>query len=270
LGAERVVHFTAEGETVPPEITEVTALDENGEAVQRDGADYVLEAVYAENAGWESGYKLLFRFSEEVDVSSFKKAVSVEPALPFAIETRTAVADAVILSFTERPVFGWRYVIRVDIGIKDKLGNESLHPKAYRIYVDGKKSKLPVFKKLEIASNGVSAAYEADDNFKPLEQTSDDEAVVTLWFETAEGADVQLYSVMECFSVSSTNNAVSFTPLSIAYGTAESGESRPVVITGALNVKAIESGVVTFSIGSGLLDSYGNKQPDAWKLVLLK
>jgi hypothetical protein len=270
LAEELSIHFTIGGETVPPEITGVTVLDEIGSPVLRGGENYTLAEVFAENSDWESAYKLLFCFSERVDVSSFKKAVSIEPSLSFAVDPKLAFSDTVVLSFVDRPVFKQRYLIKLDSGVKDESGNENTETKSYRIYVDGKKSKPPELKKLTIESNGVSSDYMAGDNFVTWTNSSDDAAAVRLLFETAEGAAINLYSLMECFSVSSTNNAVSFSPSSIGYGEAAEGESAPVVLRGILIVKDIEHGVVTVSIGSGLLDTYGNKQAEAQRIVLLK
>ncbi|MDR1231232.1 MAG: Ig-like domain-containing protein [Spirochaetaceae bacterium] len=269
LGQELVIHFAIDGETVPPELTGVAALEEDGSPVKRGGADYTLTEISTENSGWESVYKLLFSFSENIDVSSFKKAVTIEPSLSCAVDTKQAFSDTVVLSFIDRPVFQQRYLITLDSGIKDESGNESAEAKSYRIYVDGKRSKPPELKKLKIAGNGQSCVYEMGDNFAVLQDLSDDAAACTLWFEAAEGTEINLYSLMECFSVSSTNNVVSFSPLSIEYGAAD-GDCAPVIITGILTCKNTESGIVTVSVGAGLLDSYGNKQTEARRIVLLK
>jgi hypothetical protein len=258
-----------EGETVPPLLTDITALDENGDAVQRGDGVYTLTEVFAENADWESFYKLLFRFSESVDVSSVKKAVTVEPSLSFAIDTKEAFSDTVILSFIDRPEFQQRYLIKLNSGIKDVPGNESTEKKSYRIYVDGKKSKPPELKKLQITSGNVSTVYELDQNFGAMSHPSNNAATFTFWFETAEGAAINRYSLMECFSVSSTNNAVSFSSSSIEYAAAD-GKYTRVIITGILTCNAFVNGVVAISVGPGLLDSYGNKQTKAQSIVLLK
>jgi hypothetical protein len=270
LGKERVIHFTADMETVPPEITGVAALDENASPVKQGDTEYILAEVSAENSSWESAYKLLFNFSERIDVLSFKKAVTVEPSLSFAVDTKKAFSDTVILSFIDRPVFQQRYLIKLDSGIKDESGNESAETKSYRIYVDGKKSKPPSLKKLEIASNGKSTVYTIIDNYTRFINLSDNAATFTLWFEVAEGAVIDRYSLTECFSVSSQNNVVSFLSSTIDDGTALEDGCVPVVITGILNCKNTESGLVTISIGAGLLDSYGNQQTKEQKLILSK
>jgi hypothetical protein len=269
LGQEHVIHFTVEGETVPPVLTDITALDENSNAVQRGDEVYTLAEVFAENADWESSYKLLFRFSESVDVSSVKKAVTVEPSLSFAVDTKEAFSDTVILSFIDKPEFQQRYLIKLDNGIKDVPGNESTETKSYRIYVDGKKSKPPELKKMQITSGSMSTVYELDQNFDAMSHASNNAATFTFWFETAEGAAINLYSLMECFSVSSTNNVVSFSSSSIEHAVAD-GDYARAIITGILTCNAIENGVVTISVGPGLLDSYGNKQTKTQKIVLLK
>ncbi|MDR0639312.1 MAG: Ig-like domain-containing protein [Spirochaetaceae bacterium] len=273
LGADFVSRFTVGIETVAPALTGVTALDENGVPVEHGGGDWTLSEIPAENAGWETGYQLLFRFSEKVDVLSFKKAVSVVPSLSFVVDTAgtsQGFSDEAFLSFTERPAFEQRYLVNVESGVKDEAGNESTAPASFRLYVNGKKSKPPALTRIEVQSGGSSCGFGLGDNFNNLQITSDDEAVITLWFDTAEGAEVNLYSLMECFGFSSTNNAASFQAASIAYGDAAEGESCPAVITGALTNKAIEHGVITISVGAGLVDTYGNKQEKAQRVVLLK
>ncbi|MDR1468863.1 MAG: Ig-like domain-containing protein [Spirochaetaceae bacterium] len=270
LGNDFVIRFTADRETVPPELTSVTALDEKGIVIERGGGDWTLREIPVENAGWETGYKLVFHFSEDVDVLSFKKAVSVVPSLSFNIETNQGFSDAVILSLVDCPVFEQRYLVNVASGVKDEAGNESAASSSYRLYVNGKKSKPPSLQRIAIANGGSSFGFGIGDNFTNAHITDDDAAAITLWFDTAEGADINLYSLMECFSFSSTNNAASFQTTAIDYGTAPDGESRPVVITGILDNKEVEHGVITISVGAGLLDTYGNKQTKAQKIVLLK
>jgi hypothetical protein len=274
LGKDFVSRFTADGETVPPELTSVAVLDKNGDRVERGGGEWTLAGLPAENSGWETGYKLLFRFSEKVDLVSFKKAVSVVPSLSFAVDAADTAdagrgfSDAALLSFTESPAFGQRYLVHLESGVKDEAGNESAAPASFRLYVNGAKSKPPSLQSIEIRSGGLSCGFTLDDHFENLTITSDEEAEITLRFDTAPGADIDLYSLMECFGFSATNNAASFQAASIAYGTG--GESRPAVITGALTNKAIEHGVITISVGAGVLDTYGNKQTKAQKIVLLK
>jgi hypothetical protein len=270
LGKARIVYFTIGGETVPPEITAVAALNEKGEPVERGGKQFTLTELFPDNAEWESGYKVLFRFSEDVDVLSFKKSVSVEPTLSFEVEPKQAFADAIILSFTERPVFNCRYLLKAGAGIKDKTGNESTEVKTYPIRTNGAKSKPPELKRLGITSGGRSVFYEIGDNFNTLVVANDDKAAVTLWFDMAAGAQINLYSLMECFGVSSTNSALTFRPSSIGYGAADGTGSFSAVITGSLTSRDIERGVVTVSVAAGLLDTYGNRQGEGKSMVLLK
>jgi hypothetical protein len=272
LGKDFVSRFTVDEETVPPELAGVIALDEDGDPVIQGGGDWALTGLPSENADWEAGYKLLFRFSEKVDVLSFKKAVSVVPSLSFAVDTDTpkGFSDAVILSFTDRPVFGQRYLVNIESGVKDEAGNESTEPSSYRLYVNGKKSKPPELQRIAIQGNGTTEVFETGDNFNTFSISSDGEAVITLWFDTAEGAEIDLYSLMECFGFSSTNNAASFQAAAIAYGTPDEGKSRPVVITGTLDNNEVQQGIITISVGAGLLDTYGNKQTKAQRIVLLK
>jgi uncharacterized alpha/beta hydrolase family protein len=213
---------------------------------------------------------MLFILSEAVDTLSFKKALSVEPSISFELETKEALSDRIIVLFKDVPQYNSRYLLRINTGVKDALGNESLSLYNYRIVVNGEKSKPPELKAISIEAGAFYETYTVGENFMDLLPGDRTDAKLTLFFDTAQGADVSLYSLMELFSFSATNNVLSFITKTIFHdGRSPEGYER-VVITGDLDDDLVESGIITIAVGAGLVDTFGNKQNETKRVVCLK
>jgi hypothetical protein len=130
-----------------------------------------------------------------------------------------------------------------------------------------------------------AAVYAVGDLFEdlPIEDGATkytfDTAIFTwieLYFDAAPGAKVDLFSIMDLFSVRATNTALSFSSLAVK----DSGFSwinphsewsayTRVEIQGRLTNYG-PLGVVTIQVGGGLLDTFGNRNDNTMQLILLK
>jgi hypothetical protein len=99
---------------------------------------------------------------------------------------------------------------------------------------------------------------------------------IELYFETAPGASPDLFSLMDRFTISATNNALSFSPREFLDGAftmpeaAEGWESMTrVELRGRLTNQPY-MGMVSFETGQGLEDSLGNISVENFRILLLK
>jgi hypothetical protein len=97
-----------------------------------------------------------------------------------------------------------------------------------------------------------------------------------LYFDVAEDADIDLFSLRDLFKIETTNNAISFSARAVV----ADGFTRNVVpdqfvgkerveVRGLLT-NSIHSGLVAFSIGKGLEDTKKNKNQNEMKIQLAK
>jgi hypothetical protein len=99
---------------------------------------------------------------------------------------------------------------------------------------------------------------------------------IELYFDTAEGAEVDPFSVMALFRVETTNNVLSFSPRSIRtenFTLAEpraGWESFSRVEIGGFLTNTVNTGVVNFIVGEGLGDSLGNRSEELFQVSLSK
>jgi hypothetical protein len=273
LGKDFIRHFSIDGDIEPPYLLGVKALNSQNKVVEIIGGEnneYILEEFPAENTGWESYFKLRFDFTENVETSSFKRALFFETALSFDLDTKAALADRIVVSFKEPPEYKKRYLIRLNRGIKDGTGNESTTDYIWQFFVNGAKSKPPELVRIEITTADFHETYTAGNNYQSIMLGNEKEAEIIMCFDTAQNAAVNLYSFMELFRFTATDNVLSFLTKTINdIGRGSDGLSR-IVMEGTLDDRQIERGVVSIEIGAGLLDSLGNKQKAAQRIVLLK
>jgi hypothetical protein len=158
---------------------------------------------------------------------------------------------------------------------------------SWRIRADGEHSKPPVLIGLRFPKDPVSCSpllTYTPDNLSadfPVESEcySFDKGTATwmeLYFETADGADIDRFSLMDCFKFSATNGALSFSPRSVATTTFSITGPVPlwekycrVEILGVMTNHPY-TGMVTVEIGAGLKDSLGNAGVEARHILLLK
>lgn len=273
IGQEFIRRFSVDGETEPPVIIGVKALDTKNKVIRTNTGginEYELAEFPAENTGWESCFRLRFDFSENVETLSFKRALSFETTLSFDLDTKAALASRIIVSFKEPPEYKKRYLIRLNRGIKDGTGNESDTAYIWQFYVNGSRSKPPELVRIDITTDDFHESYMAGDNFQNILPGNETDAEIILYFDTAQNAAINLYSFMELFRFSSTDNVLSFLSKTINDGGHSADGLARIILEGTLDDRSIERGIVTIEIGAGLLDSFGNKQKAVQRIVLLK
>jgi hypothetical protein len=290
MGEDFFSHFTAGVDSVPPVLTGAYRIDPSGKAEELVPD---VPGMVKENVRWEGDTRLRLDFSEPVSTASLLKCLAVEPGPSLVMETAPGFAASLVFGFSERPAYGSRFLIRLNSGILDGGKNKSAETHVFRIYADGVFSKPPAFVgiRLPVVPWGLNGSgkdgltFSIDQPLVVLPVTGEmDETVygigkpawVELYFDTAEGAAPDIFSVRELFRVEATNNALSFSPLSIAAEDFSSPDPPPewaaykrLEVRGELK-DTTNSGIVSFSIGSGLVDTRGNRNEKAFRLPLLK
>jgi hypothetical protein len=240
---------------------------------------------------WESFTKLVLNFSEPVDTATVKNHLNFEPQSSLVMETSPGFSDTVIFGFAENPPWNKDFIFRLSPGIKDEAGNESLDEKVFRIRTGGLLSKPPSLIGIRFPmapgnrDDPEALLYAMNDIFSDLPMDIGDDrypyakAVPTwieLYFATAPDIEIDPFSLMELFKIESTNNAVSFSPRNIknkdfALPAAAPGwkNYQRIVIEGFMT-NTVNSGLVSFYIRAGLEDKRGNKNPEAFRISLLK
>jgi hypothetical protein len=289
MGREFFSTFTTGPSGEKPRLLAAFRLDGDDEeplAEEQAGA-------FTENSGWEKDSRLRLVFSGPVDLVSLGDRLGTEGGPSLVLETGSRFSAGPVFHFNEPPVWKSRFLIRLKAGVLDEAGKESAGEYLFRVHADGKHSMPPRLRGIRLpmapGRNPPEAQeprdYSVDDLFSglPMEPTGDRfpfSVEVPLWielyFDTAEGAEVDPFSVMALFRVETTNNVLSFSPRSIKtenFTLAEpkaGWESCDRVEIGGFLTNTVNSGVVSFIIGEGLGDSLGNRSGDLFRISLSK
>jgi hypothetical protein len=289
LGKDLTSVFTSGVDTEKPFLAAALALEKDGS--QRELPEEI-PGTFVENALWEKDDKLVLVFQEEVDTASVRSVLSVEGASSLVLETMPGMAAELVFSFSETPKWGSRFLFRLGPGVRDAAGNESEDIRLFRIYADGPRSRSPSLAGIRLPmapgkgpGEKELAVYSVEDLFAdlPIENgegrfpyTVETPEWIELYFDTAEGASVDLLSLMELFRVEATNNALSFSPRTVWNSGFSEASPEPVwanlerVEIRGIIVNRISSGIVSFIIGAGLRDSLGNTNENIFRIPLLK
>jgi hypothetical protein len=309
-------YFYVSGDNTPPVLQSAVALLPDGNpALKPDGREYLLEenmpaADNFVNEDWESEYKIALTFSEPVRINSVQNSFSIEPSVSFTAEADTLFSDTVVLRFSQKLQYGEHYILSLGKNVSDENGNTLETASRWKLFVNGKCSKPPVFKgfampQSPVIRDGTSSVnkasppmvFTAADNLTlPGYNIDSDEYLINeatgtwivLFFDMAHDANINLFSLMEKFGFSSTNGAVSWTSKTMTqtrndFVWAETADyftdadwmqlwnnSFAVEIKGTLRNDPVAQGLVTVSIGSGLLDSLGNETGETQQFILIK
>ncbi|MDR2659900.1 MAG: Ig-like domain-containing protein [Spirochaetaceae bacterium] len=293
LGSNFIRRFRANEDVEAPVLLSAAALNVDEEIVfelaEYDAGSEKINGIVMENASWENGYRVNLRFSEPVDISKLKNVFLIEPSVKFKIDTPPPYSGSIIISFNENPAWGSRFTMILGPGVKDAADNESRYTKVFKVFVNGIHSKPPsfagftLFKQEDNDSVKKINSYTANELFNTIEINNEDfpydmsvESYIELYFETADSAKINLFSIMDLFRIESTNSALSFTPLFAAGAdfvcdddTEEFGGLYRVEIRGLLK-NTTRGGIISFYIAPGLTDSYSNVNQEAMSIQLLK
>ena len=242
-----------------------------------------------ENTGWEKDDRLSLVFSKPVDVNSVKNFITIEDGPNIVTETPPGFYSEIYYRFENIPAFESRFTIKIKPGIKDISGNETKEEYLFKVFADGKFSKPPALAgiRMPMAPDSDSdmklKSYGADSLFDiiPISDVNypSGESVRTwieLYFSAAEGAAVDLFSVMELFRVETSNNVITFSPRHVKTDNFTVTEPK----TGWENYQRIEIagnlinstfyGIINIQITAGLTDSLGNKNEKLQGISLIK
>jgi len=242
-----------------------------------------------ENHDWERTDKLLLVFSKPVDSISVKNYISVDDGPNLTMETQSGYKTEFILKFDIAPVYESRFTFRIKPGIKDADGNESKEEYSFRIFANGKFSKPPTLTGIRIpmapgrGTDKELIFFKTDSLFENIPITDlnypsgeNINSWIELYFETAEGASVDLFSLMELFRIETSNNVIYFSPRQIKnsnftelypYNGMEG--CQRIEITGNLT-NTTNFGIINFLIEAGLKDTLGNRNEKPLKISLVK
>ena len=288
MGREKISAFIVGIDHEKPCLTGVWRVTE-------DGSHETLEENVlgggVENSGWEKEDKLLLVFSKPVDLLSVKNCMEVQGTSLPVLLSRQGFSDEALFGFDQAPAFDSRFSVTVRKGIRDSSGNESEEAYVFKILADGQSSRPPSLYGVRIPmapGNAVdfeTKSYRCTDLFADLPIVGgagrypynyETETWIELFFETASGAVIDQFSLMELFRVNTSNNVLIFSPRKIIGENFSVPEPEPgwenfqrLEIQGFLT-NTVNSGVVNIEIAGGLRDSKKNRNENSFRISLLK
>jgi len=283
--------FTTGTETDKPYLLNVMRLTKNENLIllSRDNGYAGAGQIIFENQGWEKDDKFILIFSCPVDSSSVKNFVNADDAPGIFMETSAGFNKEFIFRFENPPEFRSRFTLKIKPGIKDEKGNESKNEYIYKIFANGKYSKPPELTGIRIPMSPdneqdkklkfywINSLYEiipiTDENYPSGESIN---TWIELYFDTAEDAEIDLFSVMENFRIETSNNVITFSARHVKDKSFTAAAAHP----GTEKYKRIEVngnltnstffGIINFQINAGLKDSFGNINDKLQKISLIK
>jgi hypothetical protein len=294
MGKEFISIFTTGTDHEAPYLVNASRIMKNGgyKPLALDISNFIYGTeTLVETHDWEKDDRLSLVFSKPVDGISVKNCLSVEGAPNLVMETEPDYKNEFLFHFETRPTYESRFVFRLKSGIKDSAGNESKNEYVYRVFANGKLSKPPALAGIrmpmapgsetdyELAGFGIDSVFE----YLPIKDGRNNypsnESVKTwieLYFDTAEGASIDAFSVMELFRIETSNSVLNFSPRQVKTSGFSAGEKHPlwknmerIEIAGVLT-NTVNFGVVNFLVASGLKDSLGNKNEKSFRISLIK
>ena len=304
LGTEYSSVFTIGEDRVKPFLLEALAIFPEGKWDESKGTEVFAEKIFlgkpddepaAVYPDWENYTRLELVFSEPVDTSGLKNLLVSEPSVSLVMESLPGFHDRAVFGFSEYPQWGSTYLFRLSPGLKDENGNTNEEEYCFRIIATGPFSKPPVLRGIRLPmapgnipenpGNQEALNYSLADLFADLPIKSDENhypfmeqtpAWIELYFETAGGTEIDIFSLMDLFRVESTNQALTFSPRSVltenfSWADPEDGweNLQRIEIRGFLT-NTVHNGIVTFHIPAGLRDKRGNRSTTDFRISLLK
>jgi hypothetical protein len=203
------------------------------------------------------------------------------------METSPGYKTEFIFRFDTTPAYESRFTFRIKPGVKDTSGNESKDEYIYRIFADGKFSKPPEligFRMPLTPGSGRNLECLGIDSLLEKVAISEEnypsgvrvQTWFDLYFSAAEGADIDLFSLVELFRIETSNNVFSFSPNQIKTNNFSVSDPQAgwenflrIEIGGTLT-NTTNYGLVYFQIAAGLKDSLGNKNENSQRITFIK
>lgn len=293
MGNAYEFRFSVGEDRAPPSLMAAEALDTAGGVAAALVALDSSGATRELNRGWEGGWRLRLRFSEPVSLSALAARVLASAGLDLRMEDGEGFREDATFAFAELPAFGLSFSIKIKSGVEDSFGNATNADAEFLILADGPGSAPPrlIGVRLPLAPGESDpgmrrlAAFPADEPFATLPLGSGaaeyppgapTPSSIELYFKLASGASVELFSLMSSFSISSTNDALYFSPRAVSPGGLAYADlygpwaGYAVARVDGFVTNRVASGIVTLRLAAGLRDSAGNAAPLAQSLPLLK
>ncbi|MCL2196192.1 MAG: Ig-like domain-containing protein [Treponema sp.] len=290
-GKDYTITFTAGTFSEIPYLKSVSRILKDGSIIPLDsdrGYAGVTEFP-VENSNIEKDDKFIFVFSKPADSASVKNYISIEDGPGLIMETAPGFKENFIFRFESIPAYESRFTVKIKSGIKDISNNETKEEYIYRIFADGKYSKPPELAGIRIPmapynetdqkmvfckSDSLYSKIPITDEYYPSGQTVN--TWIELYFETAQDASINLFSLMDLFQTETSNNVISFSPRYVKQNNFTVTNPQKgyedylrIEIRGEFE-NTTNFGVIYFQIGAGLMDSHGNKNEKQQRIPLLK
>jgi hypothetical protein len=283
LGREIVSVFSLKWDVTPPILKAVYAINENDEKItelqkcQFPNSKYIF--TY-----WETNYRLMLEFSKEIEGRNLERYLSIDGAGRTALSCEPGLRSVHIVSLDPTPEWDAGLIVTVGKGLPDSLGIASEEEYTYRIRVNGPRSRPPRLAGAALVTvDGERQVFAADGVFGDLVLDSGQfppdvakSASVELYFDLAEGAGLNLFSIMENFCFEATNSALYFSPRAVCasgFSLEEPAEGfdgcTRIEVKGALT-NYPRSGLVSLGVKGGLADTHGNRQEGDSLVYLVK
>jgi len=293
VGTEYVTFFSFGTDHEKPVLLKALAVAPEMGTEGFRGGDFCKEEIALGKPGaslpvysaWESFTKLELVFSKPMDTSLIKNYLITEPSQQLLVCSPPGVHERIVFCFSEDPAWGSTFLFRLLPGAKDHVGMETLEEYCFKISSIGEYSKPPALAGIRIPLSSEASgdlSFSVNDSFQelPLNKEYFDYNVKTPWwielyFDIARDTSIDLFSVMELFSLKTTNNALIFSPQIVTGDFTREDPSigwehfQRIEIRGLLT-NTVQSGVVTFQISSGLKDKRGNRNSENFRISLLK
>jgi len=297
MGRTYRLHFSVGPDGDGPRLLTMKALDAGGSPVQDltftefegDGGPGSAIPV---NENFERTYKIALEFSEPVDPATVKNKLSIQSSLGYTLSPPYPASASLVLTFTDPPIYGKLYTLSLARGVGDRQGNASTQQVLCNFMVNGPASKPPrlIGIRLPLAPGG------GPGNEEPIQFSMDDAFAnvpisngtgrypfdvptntwIELYFDVAQGAQIDLFSLMNSLNVSATNGALSFAPRNMKHtgftwtDPAPGWECYERIEVQGLLTNGTNGGLVTVSLSADLADSLGNRAGQVQTLPLLK
>ena len=291
IGREFSSVFTVGTDFEPPKLLLIYRITKTGEMIELESDRGYASAAESpvENSNIEKEDFFLLVFSKPVDSVSVKNYVIVENGKNLVMENYAGYNKEYVFKFEAPPLYQSRFTLKIKPGIKDIYGNESKEEYTYRFFANGILSKPPKLEGIRIPmapfdeTNQRIMWFDTNSLFSNIQITEEyypsGEIVKTwieLYFSVAEGASVDLYSLMEFFRIETSNNVINFSIRTM--NILENTEYTP--LSGSENIQRVELignlinstnyGLINFQIAPGLRDSFGNKNESLQIISLTK
>ncbi len=236
-------------------------------------------AVIAE--GWECSWNISLGFSEKIDPGSLEQGVTIEPSWMFDIlQGDPASGREFILTGTGRMEYGRIYTLSVNSGVSDLQGNRLSEPVSFSFLTSGSRSAPPEVTRVTYLSGPAEGTISSLSPYGVLDisgyapHTGTDRGFFDIYVDLAEGAEIDIYSWIEAFSITCSNTCADILPIGVETGT-YTGPAPVPAADSFINEKVVRvhvniedniqrSGIITLKLNEEFKDSLGNPVEGDW------